>query len=368
MAKIAVLGSQMGDEGKGHVAHHLSKDFDWVIRFSGGANAGHTIYRDGLKYVHNLLPSFDWRYPNVKAFLGAGMVIDLEQLCKEVKTLDGPATKVYIDPDAFVVLPKHKDEDRTTNVHIGSTIKGIGPAYRDKVARKGTRIKDFLKERPLNQHLELLTAMGVHFKHALELRRQMEHANLLFEGAQGVMIDLDHGTYPYVSCGNSTVAGIYSSGFAWVKLDKVYGVAKCYLTKVGEGPFPTEMFGEEAQELRIRGNEYGATTGRPRRLGHLDLPALDYACKKGGITHLIITKFDILNGMKKVKVCISYQKTPVCPDDFFHAEPQYIDVQGWDDAKDITQLDEFATKVETFTRCPVEFVSCGTDTKDILLR
>jgi adenylosuccinate synthase len=372
MAKIAVLGSQMGDEGKGHVTHHLSKDFDWVIRFSGGANAGHTIYRDGKKYVHNLLPSFDWRYPNAKAFLGAGMVIDLEQLQKEVSALadtdelKANCGKIYVDPDAFVVLQNHKDTDRAINAHIGSTNKGIGPAFVDKVGRKGIRIKDLLKEPSTNSHVQSLTKMGVHFKHALELRGQMENENLLFEGAQGVMIDLNHGTYPYVSCGDSTVAGVYLSGFAWVRLDRVYGVAKCYMTKVGEGPFPTEMFGEEAQKLRVHGNEYGATTGRPRRLGHIDLPALDYACKKGGITHLIVTKFDILNGMKSVKACVSYQKTPVCPDDFFNAEPAYVDVPGWDDAKDIGQLKSFIDLVESSVGIPIELVSCGVGSDDIM--
>lgn len=376
MTNIAILGSSWGDEGKGHVTHHLSPKFDWVIRFGGGANAGHTIYRDGIKYVHNLMPSFDWRSPNTKAFLGAGMVIDLEQLYKEVNKLwevdSSLPSRVYVDPDAFIVLPEHKEEDKRTNGHIGSTNRGIGPAYKSKIGREGLRVKDIMlnADNPTvsSQYIDLMKKMGVNFKHSLELKRQMEKSNLLFEGAQGVMLDINHGVYPYVSCGDSTVAGIYASGFAWTKLDKVYGVAKCYLTKVGEGPFPTEVFGQEAETLRELGKEYGATTGRPRRIGYLDLPALDYACKKGGITHLIVTKFDILNGLDRVKLCIAYQKTPVSPHDFFNANPQYIDIEGWKDAKDISQLDEFISKIETFTGCPVEYVSCGVEPGDILLR
>lgn len=371
MTNIAILGNSWGDEGKGHITHHLSKNYDWVIRFGGGANAGHTIYRDGVKYVHNLLPSFDWRHPNVKAFLGAGMVIDLEQLHKEVTLLwsadSSLPARVYVDPDAFLVLPGHKEEDKQKNGHIGSTNRGIGPAYRDKVSRHGLRIKNMMEGASEQRYwIEGMKKMGVQFKHILELKRLMESSNLLFEGAQGVMIDLNHGIYPFVSCGDSTVAGIAASGFAWVKIDKVYGVAKCYLTKVGEGPFPTEIHGEEAESLRKLGNEYGATTGRPRRIGHLDLPALDYACKKGGITHLILTKFDILNGMDKIKVCVAYQKTPVCPDDFYHAQPQYIEIPGWNDAKNVTQLFEFISKVEMLTNCSVELISCGIGEKDIL--
>lgn len=371
---IAVLGSQNGDEGKGHIVHHLSKDFDWVVRFAGGANAGHTIYRDKVKYVHNLLPSFDWRIPNVKAFLGSGMVIDLEQLWKEVGslqniyTLEDRANRVYVDPDAFVVLPQHKEEDKFTNRHIGSTNRGIGPAYRDKVARKGIRIKELLNQGPENYYLDSLIKMGVQFKHVLELKHQMESANLLFEGAQGVMLDINHGVYPYVSCGDSTIAGIYVSGFAWVKLDRVYGVAKCYLTKVGEGPFPTEIHGKEADDLRERGKEYGATTGRPRRIGWIDLPALNYACQKAGITDLIMTKFDILDGMEKIPVCVFYNKEPMCPSDFVDAQPQYINFPGWKNSKELKgrELYDFIRQIERATECRVRYLSCGIDTEDIL--
>jgi adenylosuccinate synthase len=366
---IAILGAAFGDEGKGHITHFLSKDFDWVIRFNGGANAGHTIYRDGVKYVHNLMPSFDWRATRPKAFLGSGMVIDLEQLIKEVTLLwnvnSGLPSRVYVDPDAFIVLPEHKEEDKVTNGHIGSTNRGIGPAYKSKIGRTGTRIKDLIKSN--DPQIKALTDLGVRFKHALELKRDFQKSNLLFEGAQGIMLDINHGTYPYVSSSDCTTAGIYASGFSFAKLDRVYGVAKVYTTKVGEGPFPTELLGAEADELRERGGEYGATTGRPRRVGWLDLPALDYACQKAGITHLILTKFDILNGAERVKLCVAYDTPPICPTDFFTAKPQYITVPGWKDAKQHDQLEPFMHQVEKATGCQVTLISAGVNSSDITI-
>ena len=377
MGNIAIIGSQFGDEGKGHITHHFSKQYDWVIRFNGGANAGHTIYRDKKKYIHNLLPSFDWRVSRLKCFLGSGMVIDLEQLYKEVNALeegvelgwyDRPgrfAKRIYVDPDAFAVLPEHKTEDAETNGHIGSTNRGIGPAYKSKIARKGVRIKELLAQN--NEWTTLLQKIGVQFMHVLELSRQFEYEALLFEGAQGIMLDINHGCYPFVSCSDSTVAGIYASGFAhFAKLEKVYGVGKCYLTKVGEGPFPTELLGCESEVLRKQGNEYGATTGRPRRIGWIDLPALDYACKKGGITNLIITKFDILNNMESVKLCVAYQKPPVCPADFFTAQPQFITIPGWKDAKNIDEIIPMINYIHHFTGRTVEYISRGIDDDSII--
>ena len=375
MYNIAVLGGFAGDEGKGRIVHDLSPQFDWIVRFNGGANAGHTIYRDGVKYVHNLMPSFDWRSSRPKAFLGSGMVIDLEQLLKEVNELYAMnpfyCLRVYVDPEAFLVLPKHKLEDKANNSHIGSTNRGIGPAYKDKIARAGVRIRDILlcphSFEVESSYIQKLTEMGVKFQGVLELYDQFASSNILFEGAQGVMLDINHGTYPYVSCSDATVAGIYSSGFSFVKLYKVYGVVKCYSTRVGEGPFPTEVHGEEAHQLRELGKEYGATTGRPRRIGWLDLPALRYACIKGGITHLIITKFDILNGLDTVKICSEYERQPVCPQDFFKPNIKYISVPGWKNASNIQELNPFITMVSAFVGCKVEYVSTGTDYNDLHL-
>ncbi len=376
MTNIAVLGAVWGDEGKGHITHHFSKDYDWVIRYGGGANAGHTIYRDGVKYVHNLLPSVDFRHSHVKSYLGAGMVIDLEKLLQEITEADkhypGVGKRIYVDKDAFIVQDKHKEEDKATNAHIGSTNRGIGPAYKDKVGRSGKRIGDcFTQGKPdlISGHSNILVDLinkGVIFTHVLELEEVFKNSKILFEGAQGVLLDINHGIYPYVSSSDCCVSGIVSSGFGFVKVDKVYGVAKAYTTKVGEGPFPTEYAGQEAEDLRKRGNEYGATTGRPRRVGCLDLPALRYACKKGGITHLIVTKFDILDGAPKVKICKGYEHQPFCSSDFFDAKPIYDEIPGWENAKKPGALELFLDLVEHATGIEVDYISCGTADADIL--
>lgn len=373
MSNIAVLGAMWGDEGKGHITHHLSRNFDWVVRFNGGANAGHTIYRDGVKFVHNLLPSVDFRVPTVKAYLGSGMVIDLEKLVQEVYDIEkhypGAAKRIYVDREAFIVESKHKEEDKATNAHIGSTNRGIGPCYKDKIGRTGHRIDDLYTNRLLDPYYDdfmyQLAGAGVEFVHLLDVQDEMKKASLLFEGAQGVLLDINQGIYPYVSSSESTIAGIYSSGFNFAKLEKVYGVAKCYTTKVGEGPFPTEILGQEAEDLRKRGNEYGATTGRPRRVGWLDVPALKYACLKGGIDHVILTKFDILNGMETVPMCLTYKKEPRCPSDFYDAHPLYTDIHGWEDSNDMSQLKGFISVVERYAGVPVSHISRGTEDKDI---
>lgn len=365
MSNIAVLGAMWGDEGKGHITHWLSPRFSWVVRFNGGANAGHTIYRDGKKFIHNLLPSVDFRKEHTKAFLGAGMVIDPDQLLKEVeeaeKEYPGVAKRIYVDPDAFIVLPEHKEIDKRTNAHIGSTHRGIGPAYADKIGRRGIRISERLNTQPF----QYLASLGVNFKHVMELDSTFMLQSILFEGAQGVLLDINHGIYPYVSCSDCTVGGIRSSGFNQ-EIKSVYGVVKCYTTKVGEGPFPTELHGEEAEWLRKAGNEYGSTTGRPRRVGWLDLPALKYACRKGGIDQLIMTKLDILAGRDTIPVCHTYGKQPMCPGDFFNAKPEYMDLLGWDDCKDRSQTHRFISEVEYAVNRPVSFVSCGTGESDIV--
>jgi adenylosuccinate synthase len=372
---IAILGAVWGDEGKGAITHHMSKDYDWVVRFGGGANAGHTIYRDGVKYVHNLLPSVDFRHKHIKSYLGAGMVIDLEKLRDEVleaeKHYPGVASTIYVDKDAFLVTKKHKEEDAATNAHIGSTNRGIGPAYKDKVGRCGYRVGDlfygglFEGCMPLGTLAVELVKLGIHFKYVMEMEEEFKASNILFEGAQGVLLDINHGIYPYVSSSDCCASGIVSSGFGFVKLAKVYGVAKAYTTKVGAGPFPTEYHDKEAEDLRELGNEYGATTGRPRRVGCIDLPALKYACKKGGITDLIITKFDILNNLGKVKMCLSYKEDPFCGSDFFKAEPIYSNMKGWT-TKNKDELHYFINAVEKITGIDVQYISWGTDPEDII--
>jgi len=220
-----------------------------------------------------------------------------------------------------------------------------------------------------NSIIGQLLKLGVQFTSVLDLKKEFLKSSILYEGAQGILLDLNHGSYPFVSCGDCTVAGIYASGFAFAPPQKVYGVAKAYQTKVGEGPFPTELHGADAEELRKIGNEYGATTGRPRRVGWLDLPALRYAIDKGGITHLVITKLDILNGLDGFAVCDQYGQDnidPVCGQDFFETQPEYRRIPGW---KDAGKLDDkvmnFVNFVEQQTKIVVEYVSTGTSVDDI---
>lgn len=365
---IAVLGACFGDEGKGHIAHAFSPKYDFLVRFNGGGNAGHTIYRDGKKFVHHLLPSIDFRNKETKGFLGAGMVIDLEQLLNELiaaeKDYPGVSARIYVDPDAFIITPEHKEEDKARNGHLGTTNKGIGPCYADKIARRGIRVRDLMEKDSLI--IGALTEMGVNFAYAMEMKHKFVRSKILFEGAQGVMLDINHGTYPFVSSSDCTVAGIAASGFGFVMPTKVYGVAKAYSTRVGAGPFPTELEGKAADNLRDQGKEFGSTTGRARRIGWLDLPALKYAVEKSGITSLVITKLDILNGMNKVPVCFGYEKPPVCGFDFYKPKIQMMDVKGWTNPKDFSQIKEFIDTVQYWSETKVSLISCGTDKSDIL--
>lgn len=373
MSNIAVLGGSSGDEAKGAQTHRFSKDFRYVVKPSGGNNCGHTIYKNGKKYVHHLVPSIDFSYPDAIGFLSSGMVINLEALRDELLTFEtdfpGVSKRIIVDPDAFLVLPKHIEED-SSETKIGSTRKGIGPAYTDKMSRNGVKVKAFIQDNA--EIIVELKRMGVQFKHALSLYGEFKKDSILFEGSQGILLDLNAGTYPYVSCGDSTLAGIHAAGFGFVAPEKVYGVAKVYSTKVGNGPFPTEYVnakGEETEEckkIRELGKEYGATTGRPRRCGALDLPALRYAKRRGGLTHLIMAKFDILDGQDKVKVCYAYDEEPVSGGDFATAKPKYTYLDGWKDSHDVSQLSTFIDLVEEISEMKVEYISCGVNPEDLI--
>lgn len=361
---VAILGAAFGDEAKAAITHYFSPQYEYIIRFGGGKNAGHSVYRNGKKYVNNLVPSVNWNEKSTKAFIASGVFVDLEHLCKEIKILQEEdreiPNKIYVDPDCFIVTPEHIQEDIATNSHLGTTNRGIGPANLSKMGRKGIRIRNILNsENQFKVFVDELKNMGVNFKGILELRNEFMKSNLLFEGSQSVLLDLNAGTYPFVSCGDATVSGIYSCGFHFVKLDQAYGIVKAYSTRVGAGPFPTEMFNDDADTLRQRGKEFGATTGRPRRIGWLDLPALNYAIKRGGITNLIISKFDVLDGMEQIKICTDYQKEPTCSDDFFSAVPQYITMSGWQYSQNIEQIQPFVDKVEKLTGLHVEYTTHG---------
>lgn len=368
MKNIAILDTLLGDNAKGHFAHYFSPEFDWVIRTSGSSNCGHVVYRDGKKYVHHLLPSGDYRVKNLKSFLGSGMYINLEELLEEInlaeKDFPGVAKTIYVDPDAFTINEDHVEFDKEKNKHIGSTSKGVSPAATSKYARTGERVYDYINCNA--EVIKTLKALGVKFMPLLSLRETFERSKLLFEGNQGVMLDINSGIYPYVTTSDCTVSGIYASGFHFVKLDRVYGMMKPYLTKSGAGPMPSEYFDAEAEDLRKRGGEFGNTTGRARRVGALDLPMLRYGIRKGGMTHLIISKMDILSGQDHVKVCYDYGKEIHSPNDFKGAIPYYSKLPGWKDAKDIKQISPFIKHIENYTNTRVEYVSAGVDNSDVM--
>lgn len=407
MEKMAIVGAQWGDEGKGKVVNYFSDNYEWIVRFSGGANAGHTIYYQNKKYVNHMLPSIK---PNsdAKGFLGAGMVLDLDKLVDELNILEndfpGISSRFYIDLETFLVLPWHKEEDEIIESMrrnpIGTTKRGIGPAYTDKVSREGIKLYYLFDEKLLEDRLEniyylkqnyygnklkstkeevfnylinarrKLEKLNVNYASAIEMGKVFRSTSVLFEGAQGVLLDLDFGTYPFVTSSSCMAHGVSSVGFSTFELDNVYGVLKAYTTRVGEGPFPTEIFGDEAEVLRQKGGEYGATTGRPRRIGWLDLPALRYAKIISGLTGLVITKADVLNGIEKIKVCTKYsikeeiKDIPSSSYDFFVAKPIYEELDGWSDTNDINFL-KFISFIEEKTEIDIDYISYGPKTEEM---
>jgi adenylosuccinate synthase len=370
---IAVFGLQLGDEAKGRCAYYLSKNYEWTARVAGGSNAGHTIYHNGKKIVRHLLPSTDFSIPNNKAFLGAGMVIDPRELFTEIleteRMFPHAGERIIVDPDAFVVLEKHIEEDKAKNGHIGSTNKGITPAYKDKIGRVGVKIRHLIRDNA--EVIQDLKRLGVQFKHVMELREQMQRSSILYEGSQSIQLDLNFGNYPFVTSGDCGLGGIYNAGFAFAPPTTVYGIAKAgYMTKAGggDGKFTTELTEEESAYLRSKGNEIGATTGRPRRIGAMDLPALKYSIIKGGITDLILTKLDVLDGMEKIKVCYDYAKSVFSGADFEDAKPYYKDLPGWKNSRDIEQIKPFLKHIEAYLNVPIEYVSVGVNDADMIHR
>jgi len=407
MKRVAVVGAQWGDEGKGKVVNYFAKDFEWIVRFAGGANAGHTIYVHDKKYVNHLLPCI---LPDGagRGFLGAGMVVDLEQLVAELEVLakdfPGVGTKFAVDPEVFLVLPWHKQQDQLLEAMrtepIGTTGRGIGPAYTDKASREGIKLCHLFDEKMLMERLEnswvikqnlyrgqlsmppaelagilmrqrdRLLELGVQVTGAVDMAHIFRSTSVLFEGAQGVLLDLDFGTYPFVTSGSCMAHGVSSVGFSTFELDDVAGVLKAYTTRVGEGPFPSEDDTDVARGIRERGKEYGATTGRPRRVGWLDLPALRYAAIRSGLTSLVITKADVLNGLKTVRVCTGYRIDGVVRDvpstshDFFVAEPVYEELPGWRTTDDVNFL-KYMTFIEEQVSVPITYISYGPHTDEM---
>jgi adenylosuccinate synthase len=393
---VVVMGAQWGDEGKGKIVDYLAGEAKYVVRFAGGANAGHTIVADGKKYALHQVPS-GILYPGKQVFLGSGMVIDPEALFKELQMLVDNGVqwegRVFISDRAHIVLPGYrqmdKDRDAARKRPIGTTGRGIGTTYSQKSERDGIRLADLdWKEKMddmdpadkefLAPYMDKLLSMRVNIAAKMwEYRKE----NILFEGAQGAMLDLDSGTYPYVSSGASCSAGASSgAGIGPRALDKIYGVFKAYETRVGNGPMPTEFNNESEGELcefvRNTGHEFGVTTGRPRRCGYLDLVALRYACHVNSIDSLVLTHLDIYDTMDEIEACVAYDINgtivtdfPASIPDLNVAKPVLKKFKGWKKSlpecgsykKMPKAAKEYVEFIEQFTDTPVGIVSVGPD-------
>ena len=400
---IVVIGAQWGDEGKGKIVDYLAEDAKYVCRFAGGANAGHTIVVDGKKYALHQVPS-GILYSDKTVFLGSGMVVDPEALFKELEMLSENGInwegRVFISDRAHIVLPCYREIDKKRDSErkqpIGTTGRGIGTAYSQKSERDGIRLADLDWDYKVNAldkadkdflapYIERLLAMRVDIAAKMwEIRKE----NILFEGAQGAMLDLDSGTYPFVSSGASCAAGASSgAGIGPRALDKIYGVFKAYETRVGNGPMPTEFNSETESELcdyvRNTGNEFGVTTGRARRCGYLDLVALRYACRVNSIDSLVLTHLDVYDEMDQIEACVAYQIGGKLVTDFpasipalNNAVPVLKKFEGWKQPlKSITSYEnlpsnarEYIEFIEDFTATKVEIVSVGAERNQTFTR
>jgi len=417
-----LVGLQWGDEGKGKFIDRICRHYDVVARYNGGANAGHSIYYQGRKVTLKLLPSGIF-YPHVKNVIGTGVVVDPSQLRKEIQQLKGvnplltPERGLMISNKAHLVLPTHKYfdiyfEESTKFRHIGTTKNGIAQAYASKILRQNLRVGDIYNR---DFHEEVSKILDRQYQELLALEQPMPHFDqllqaflqdieylksistidtelfinqsmkadkkILAEGAQAVMLDIDHGTYPYVTSSNTIASGACTGlGVSPRAVQEIYGVTKAYCTRVGNGVFPTEIFGSIADDLREKGNEFGSNTKRPRRIGWLDLPALKYAVMLNGITQLILTKADILNGLESVPICTHYEINGERTDIFSMMStetkitPVWEQLIGWDvDFSNIENEDQLPTELKKFIHflayhleIPVKFLSTGPNREEIL--
>jgi len=423
MSLDLLLGLQWGDEGKGKIVDAITSDYDIIARFQGGPNAGHTIEFDGHKHVLHTIPSGIFNQGSIN-IIGNGVVIDPAIFLKEINGLKkfniDLNSKLFISKRAHIILPTHKIIDATSEASkgkkkIGSTLKGIGPTYMDKTGRNGIRVGDIiddnwqkkydnLKEKHLNlisnfnqtvdidlDQLESEFFEGIKCLKSFNLIESENYLNksiregkkILAEGAQGSLLDIDFGTYPYVTSSNTTSAGACSGlGVPPNKIKNIRGIFKAYTTRVGSGPFPTELFDSTGERIREIGHEYGATTGRDRRCGWLDLVALKYSIEINGVTELNIMKSDVLSSIGKLLVCTSYTIDGKVVDFFPYdikskdITPNYIEFKGWD--KDITdvkneddlpdELIDYIDYIELFVDVPIKLISVGPDRTQTIYR
>jgi adenylosuccinate synthase len=418
---VVILGTQWGDEGKGKIVDLLTDQANAVVRFQGGHNAGHTLVIKGEKTVLHLIPSGILR-DNVLCLIGNGVVLSPEALIEEIAGLEKRGVPVRdrlrISGDCPLILPYHVALDNAREAargesKIGTTGRGIGPAYEDKVARRGLRLGDLLDELSFAEKLEEVLAyhnfsLEKYYKVApIEFQGVLDEAlaqgeqlkpmitdvtallheyreqgrKILFEGAQGSLLDIDHGTYPFVTSSNTTAGGVSTgSGFGPMYIDYILGITKAYTTRVGSGPFPTELFDQVGTRLAERGHEFGATTGRPRRCGWLDLVALKHVMQINSITGLCLTKLDVLDGLETIKVCVSYegQSGNGCgvfsADNMKMVRPVYEELPGWQGntvgVKSVADLpveaQNYIAYVESRLGVPIDIVSTGPDREETI--
>lgn len=422
MSVDVLLGLQWGDEGKGKIVDVLTRKYDIIARFQGGPNAGHTLEFDGIKHVLHTIPSGIF-HPGTANLIGNGVVIDPVIFCKELDALKKHNVDfqqaLLISRKAHLILPTHRLLDAASEAakgknKIGSTLKGIGPTYMDKTGRNGLRVGDIeltdFQERYQSlkdKHLQLLSHYdfpyeeelakmegpwmeAVDFMRSLQLIDSEHYLHqalaaqktVLAEGAQGSLLDIDFGSYPFVTSSTTTCAGSCTGlGIAPNRIRKVFGIFKAYCTRVGSGPFPTELFDEIGEELRAKGHEFGATTGRPRRCGWLDLPALKYAVEINGVTNLIMMKADVLSGFDTIKVCTHYRYQGELIEHLPYElnedliEPVYTELPGWQE--DLTKLDnledapqslkDYLAYVEREVGVPISILSVGPNRKQTIV-
>jgi adenylosuccinate synthase len=420
---VVVLGTQWGDEGKGKVVDLLTEQAAAVVRFQGGHNAGHTLVIKGQKTVLHLIPSGILR-TDVACFIGNGVVLSPAALLEEMAMLESKGAPVRnrlgISEACTLILPYHVAIDHARELArgkaaIGTTGRGIGPAYEDKVARRGLRVGDLMhRERVAAKLGEVLDyhnfvlkhyfkADTCDFQHTLDLcleyaeqigpmiedvparlaALRRDNQNILFEGAQGTLLDVDHGTYPFVTSSNTTAGGVCTgSGVGPMDLDYILGITKAYTTRVGAGPFPTELFDAMGEHLATRGHEFGATTGRPRRCGWFDAVALRRSLQINSVTGLCITKLDVLDGLETLRLCVGYKVDgrevalpPVGAEAYSACEPVYIDMPGWQETtvgiRDYDQLPDkaraYLRKIEEVAATPIAIISTGADRDDNII-
>jgi len=409
MSSTVIIGAQWGDEGKGKIIDIFAQESDIIVRYQGGNNAGHTIIIDKNEFILHLIPSGILR-ENKICVIGHGVVLNPEAFLKELEYLKekGISVKgrVFISEMTHMIMPYHLHLDSASEKEykIGTTMRGVGPAYEDKIGRHGIRAIDLLDrdvfEEKLKRNLMMKTyKLGDSFDYkkiseeylafgeilkgyikdtALFLFEALkEGKKILFEGAQGTLLDVDYGTYPFVTSSNASVGGVCTgTGIPPNKLDKIIGITKTYSTRVGEGPFPTELHGEFGEDMREKGNEYGATTGRPRRCGWFDAVALRYSARINGFNSLAITKLDVLSHLDTIKICVGYKYNGQIIKDFPSSlsilngcEPVYEELPGWkQDIANVKSFDEFPTQAKDYLkRCsdlvetPIELVSVGAE-------